>query len=161
MTTSSESTPLVEAPITTSTFIGGADGSDDPPPPIKGVRRLLWWSVPANLGIFIVWGSVPSILLPRQVQLIDPAHGLANLTVIATIGALAALIAQPVAGQISDRTRSRFGRRAPWIVIGGLAGALALVGLALSASIWAIAIVWPLPSVPSGNEYTVPSCGGV
>lgn len=147
MTMSSEPSPLVDNPITTNTFIGEADGSDDPPTPIKGVRRLLWWSIPANLGIFIVWGSVPSILLPQQVQLIDKAQGLANLTIIATIGALAALIAQPVAGQISDRTRSRFGRRAPWIVIGGLAGALSLVGLAFSHSIWAIAIMWPLVQI--------------
>ena len=41
------------------------------------------------------------------------------------------MLAQPIAGQISDRTRSRFGRRAPWIVAGALAGGLALVGLAL------------------------------
>lgn len=144
---SNRSTAPDAAPITETTFIATATGEDDPPTPIKGLRRLLWWSIPANLGIFIVWGSVPSILLPQQVQLIDKAQGLANLTIIATIGAFAALVAQPIAGQISDRTRSRFGRRAPWIILGGLAGALSLVGLAFSHSIWAIAIVWPLVQI--------------
>jgi MFS family permease len=57
------------------------------------------------------------------------------------------MVAQPIAGQISDRTRSRFGRRAPWIVLGASAGGLSLVGLAFSGSVWGILIAWTLVQI--------------
>ena len=64
-----------------------------------------------------------------------------------TIGAFFAMLAQPIAGQISDRTRSRFGRRAPWIFIGALAGGLALVGLAFANSLVGVVIAWTLVQI--------------
>ena len=123
------------SPMTENTFVATAAGNDDPPAPLKGVRRLLWWIIPANLGIFLIWGAVPGILLPAQVTEFDSANKIVNLLIVTTIGSFASILAQPIAGQISDRTRSRFGRRAPWIVLGALAGALALVGLAFSTSL--------------------------
>jgi MFS family permease len=42
------------------------------------------------------------------------------------IGAAVAMISNPVAGALSDRTTGRLGRRRPWIIGGALAGALAL-----------------------------------
>lgn len=66
---------------------------------------------------------------------------------MATIGAFAAMVAQPIAGQVSDRTRSRFGRRAPWIVIGALAGGLSLIGLAFANSLVGVIIAWTLVQV--------------
>ncbi|MGN6220720.1 MAG: MFS transporter [Microbacterium sp.] len=136
------------APITERTFVATAAGNDDPPVPVKGLRRLMWWIIPANLGIFLIWGAVPGILLPRQIALLfGEENKLASFTIAATIGAFAAMLAQPIAGQISDRTRSRFGRRAPWIVLGALAGALALVGLAFANSLVGIIIAWTLVQI--------------
>ena len=137
----------VAGPMTENTFVATAAGNDDPPAPIRGIRRLLFWIVPANLGIFLIWGAVPGILLPQQITLLDPANKVANLAIVATIGALFAMIAQPIAGQISDRTRSRFGRRAPWMILGALAGALSLVGLAFANTLVGIAIAWVLVQV--------------
>lgn len=123
---------------------------EDPPPPVKGLRRLMWSIVPANLSIYILWGAIPTILLPQQITLAfgdaDQVN-VANLAVVSTIGAFAAMIAQPLAGQISDRTRSRFGRRAPWMVIGALAGALALIGLSFADSLVGFIIAWTLVQV--------------
>ncbi|MDR6970520.1 MFS transporter [Leifsonia shinshuensis] len=151
--TSDTSVPLGEssadpAPITTNTFVGTASGNDDPPAPIKGLRRLMVWIIPANLGIYLIWGALPGILLPQQItQLFGEQDKVANLAIAATIGAFAAMIAQPIAGQISDRTRSRFGRRAPWIVIGSLAGGLSLVGLAFANSLVGVVIAWTLVQI--------------
>ncbi|MFJ3473530.1 MFS transporter [Microbacterium maritypicum] len=140
--------PESTVPITETTFIRTAAGNDDPPPPLKGIRRLLGWIIPANLGIFLIWGAVPGILLPQQVTIaLGEENKVANLAIIATIGAFAAMIAQPIAGQISDRTRSRFGRRAPWMIVGVLAGGLALVGLAFADSLVGIAIAWTLVQI--------------
>jgi len=140
--------PAPSALVTEATFVATAAGNDDPPPPIKGVRRLLGWIIPANLGIFLIWGAVPSILLPQQVTLtLGESDKVANLAIVATIGAFFAMIAQPIAGQISDRTRSRFGRRAPWMVLGTLAGGLAMVGLAFANTLIGIVIAWTLVQI--------------
>ncbi len=146
MTMPSEPLASVEEPVDIA-FIEEAAGNDDPPAPIKGLRRLLWWIIPANLGIFLIWGAVPGILLPAQIAGLDPANKVANLAIVATIGVFAAMLAQPIAGQVSDRTRSRFGRRAPWIIIGALAGGLSLVGLAFANSLVGIVIAWTLVQI--------------
>ena len=148
MTMSSEPGAASAAPMTENTFLATAAGNDDPPPPVKGLGRLLGWIIPANLGIFLIWGAVPGILLPQQVAvLFGEEDKVTNLAVVATIGALAALFAQPIAGQISDRTRSRFGRRAPWMMLGALAGALSLVGLAFANSFVGVVIAWVLVQI--------------
>jgi len=151
MSTPSDALPPADPahPPGSIAFIEDASGAQDPPPPIKGVRRLLWWIIPGNLAIFLIWGAVPGILLPQQITLLDPdpVRKVANLAVVMTISAFAAMLAQPIAGQISDRTRSRFGRRAPWMFLGSLAGGLSLVGLAFANSIVGIAIGWILVQV--------------
>ncbi len=150
MTMPSEPAAAEAAPITENTFVATAAGNDDPPPPIKGLRRLMWWIIPANFGIFMIWGAVPGILLPQQITLAFGEEGnanVANLAIVSTIGAFAAMVAQPIAGQISDRTRSRFGRRAPWIVIGALAGALSLIGLVFANSLVGFIVAWVLVQI--------------
>ncbi|QAY61673.1 MFS transporter [Microbacterium protaetiae] len=147
---SSESPTPPAAPITANTFVATAAGNIDPPAPLTGLRRLMTWIIPANLGIFLVWGAVPGILLPQQItQLVGSAdkRDVAVLAIVSTIGAFAAMVAQPIAGQISDRTRSRFGRRTPWIVIGALAGGLSLTGLAFANSVVGIVIAWTLVQI--------------
>jgi MFS family permease len=131
-----------------TTFVATASGNDDPPTPVKGLRRLMWWIIPANLGIFLVWGAVPGILLPQQIAVqFGDANKVATFTVVSTIGAFAAMVGQPIAGQISDRTRTRWGRRAPWIVSGALAGALSLVGLAFANTVVGLIIAWTLVQI--------------
>lgn len=125
-----------------------ADGLVDPPPPVKGtVKRLLGWIIPANISIFIIWGAVPGMLMPLQVSAIDPVNKVSNLAVIATVGALGALIAQPVAGLLSDRTRSRFGRRARWMILGVIVGGLALIGMAFANTLVQIGIAMTMVQI--------------
>jgi MFS family permease len=115
---------------------------------IRGpLRRLLLTLIPTNLALFVAYGAVPGVMLAVQVDRIDPAHKVAHLALITTVGAFAAMIAQPVAGAISDRTRSRFGRRAPWIVLGAVVGGLSLVGIAMAHGIAQIAIAFALMQV--------------
>lgn len=119
------------------------DGVADPLPPVRGtIKRLLGWILPANFAIFLIWGAVPGVLLPLQIAGIDEANKIGNLAIVSTLGAFCAMLAQPLAGTISDRTRSRFGRRAPWMVAGVLIGGLALVGMALANGLVQIAIGW-------------------
>jgi len=146
----SELPDFAAEPMTKNTFVAEATGHDDPPAPVKGLRRLMWSIIPANLAVYVLWGAIPGILLPQQITLAfgeEDQINVANLAIVSTIGAFAAMIAQPIAGQISDRTRSRFGRRAPWIVIGALTGALALIGLAFAGTLVGFIIAWTLVQV--------------
>lgn len=148
--TPSDAPEEVRPPITETTFVATMSGEDDPPPPIKGVRRLLAWIIPANFAIFVIWGAVPGILLQAQIMAMfpnDEKAQVANIALVGTIGALGALIAQPAAGQISDRTRSKFGRRAPWIIAGAVTGGVSLIALGFMNNLAGIIVAWLLVQI--------------
>ncbi|MFT4029210.1 MAG: MFS transporter [Protaetiibacter sp.] len=127
---------------------GVAELESNEPVKIRGkLLKLLLWMLPANISIFILWGAIPGLLLALQVAAIDEENKVANLALVTTIGAFAAMVAQPVAGAISDRTRSRFGRRAPWMVAGALIGGLALVGMAFANTLVMIGIGWVIVQI--------------
>jgi MFS family permease len=87
------------------------------------------------VAIGYLWTSLGGLILPDLViQLVGRAHEGFALGTLEGFGALMAVIWQPVAGAFSDRTRTRFGRRHPYIVGGTIGDVLFLVGLALSGS---------------------------
>lgn len=137
MTTSSTE-PAAEAQSLATELTQGRERIRGP------LRRLLLWFVPGALGIYILWGAIPGILLPVQIEGIDAENKVANLAIATTIGALVAMIVQPVAGTISDRTRTRFGSRAPYIVGGALVGGVALIALGLANTVVLVALCWSL-----------------
>jgi MFS family permease len=108
-------------------------------------RRWIALLALANLGLYLGYLGPISVLLPNQVQAIaGPAHKVAVLGLVTGIGAAVAMIANPVAGALSDRTVSRFGRRRPWIACGVVAGAAALVLLAGQHALAGVIVGWCL-----------------
>lgn len=71
----------------------------------------------------------------------------ASLAFVTSVGVFAAMLTQPVVGLLSDRTRSRWGRRSPWILGGALITGPALVGLCYSPTVGAVAALWVVASV--------------
>ena len=67
-----------------------------------------------------------------------------SLALVTTLAAIVTILFGVFIGVASDRTRSRRGRRAPWIVAGGLLGAAVLVGMIFSPSVALLALLWPL-----------------
>ncbi|RZU66142.1 Na+/melibiose symporter-like transporter [Microterricola gilva] len=135
--------PITDADISASTVPSTA-------PPEKltpQLRRFFSFIVPVNIAIYLVIGAVPGVLLPLQVQGIDEANKAANLAIITGIGAVAAMIVSPIAGLISDRTRSRFGRRAPWMLGGAIATGLALVGMGFANGVVQLVIAWTIVQI--------------
>ncbi len=100
----------------------------------------------------VMWLGLPigQIVLARQVEGIDPAHKVSSYGLVTAVGALVALVVTPLAGALSDRTTSRFGRRRPWILGCALGSAGALTLLAHSATIGILVAAWALGQVP-GN----------
>lgn len=108
------------------------------------LRRLLVWYGLATLGAWLAIGAVNGVLLPLQIEELDPGRKAANLAVTATLGALAGMLAQPIAGLLSDRTRSRRGPRATWILAGALGAAGGLVVLGGMSGFAGIVVVYVL-----------------
>ena len=121
-----------------------AFGSVTPERMTKPLKRLFGFSVPLFLSVYLIVGAIPGVLLPLQVAGIDEANKVGNLALITGIGAIVAMIASPIAGLISDRTRSRFGRRAPWLVVGALTTGLTLVGMGFANGVVQLVIGWSI-----------------
>lgn len=116
------------------------------PATLKTLRlRNLFLTLPlAILGFSVFWGAVQGIFLPLQVQAIDGAEQNSALALIVSFGAIASMVAAPIAGTLTDRTRTRIGGRAPWLIAGGLSTfALAMV-LSMSTSVAVLAVVFVL-----------------
>ena len=119
--------------------------SPDAEPSRRVGKRWIAFIALANLGLYLGYFGPLEVLLPNQVQAIAGSdHKVAVLGWVTGIGAAAAMISNPVAGALSDRTAGRFGRRHPWTVCGALAGAAALVFLAGQHTIAGVIIGWCL-----------------
>lgn len=72
----------------------------------------------AQVGAYMSFIPLLQILVPLKAAEIDPAHKAITLAQVSLMGAVVAGLANLVAGAVSDRTTSRFGRRRPWLLIG-------------------------------------------
>lgn len=70
---------------------------------------------------------VAAVLLPQRLADIAPDSKDAIFGVLNSATALASLISNLVVGNMSDRTRSIFGRRTPWIASGGIVAGISAV----------------------------------
>src|SRR2546421_1660667 len=89
-------------------------------------RGFMFALTAAAISLYILYAGIGALLLPFQIGLLAPGSKIAILSFFTSITVLIALFANPLAGSLSDRTTSRFGRRRPWIFVGGL---LTVVGL--------------------------------
>jgi MFS family permease len=101
----------------------------------------------ANLGLWMAFFTPIQILLPQQIEAIDAANKETMLAWVFGFGALAAVLANPIAGALSDRTCVRIagrelGRRHIWTAGGAIAGAAALLLLAQQHTIVGVALAW-------------------
>jgi MFS family permease len=110
--------------------------------PATPFPRLLAVMLSSNVGALVALLTPLQLLLTLQVTRIDSANAAAAFGFITGIGALFALVANPLAGRISDRTANRFGRRRTWILTGALGGALVLFAHSFTTEIWQVALVW-------------------
>ncbi|WP_423184451.1 MFS transporter [Arthrobacter sp. NyZ413] len=104
--------------------------------------RLLTGVLPATVGMYALYQGIQQVLIPLQVQEIDPKQKVANLAIITAISAVTSLIALPIGGAVSDRTRGRFGRRSPWLLASGITSAILVVIMGLMNFLWPLAIVY-------------------
>src|SRR6476661_8814732 len=96
----------------------------------KVTARWVTGLVLVNVGINAAFFGPINVFIGQQAISIDAPSKEAILSLVTACGAAVSLVANPLFGAFSDRTTSRFGRRAPWVLAGAVLGAAALVGLA-------------------------------
>jgi MFS family permease len=109
------------------------------------VKRLRWFDF---LSINLFWlgmnfrnTAVGTFFMPYLVDIYAPADWRNTaLSMMRTAGLIIAMLVQPAAGLISDRSTSRFGRRRPFILIGTLLDLVFLVAIGLSSSYWSLLV---------------------
>jgi MFS family permease len=97
------------------------------------------------------WGAMLAVVLPIEVLSRSPeaSKGLA-LGLIAGVGSLVGMVAQPVAGAFSDRCQYRWGRRRPFVLGGALINVAGLLWMPRTTSLFALAAAFTL--VQLGNN---------
>ncbi len=105
----------------------------------------------AWLAIWTVQLTPVQLLLPLQLdtssQGEDWIAGVVWAGVVLSVGGLVGIIAAPLSGRWSDRTRSRWGRRRPWAVGGSLVSAIGLVLTGQVTGPLAVGAAWIVVSV--------------
>lgn len=104
--------------------------------------RVLVGQVIVKLALFATYAAFVSVLLPARIADLDPVNKVAALAAISTVAFAVNAIAQPLVGALSDRTRSRIGRRLPWMIAGALLGGLAIGGLGGAPTVLLVGALW-------------------
>ncbi|MFN8214325.1 MAG: MFS transporter [Candidatus Nanopelagicales bacterium] len=112
--------------------------------PERNVRGLFMAGLAlANLGIMVAFFAPLQNLLPRMSEQISgPTGKEAALAIVTGVGVIGSVIGNPLAGALSDRTTSRWGRRRPWMLGGSLLGFVGLILLPNMNTIWSLTIAW-------------------
>ena len=98
-----------------------------------------------GFGISGFFMAMESVILPVLVMGLVP-DGAKNtlLSVLGLSGLMVAALVQPIAGWYSDRTRTRLGRRVPYMIWGCLSVTLGMLGLASAVNYISLFVVWVL-----------------
>lgn len=102
------------------------------------MKRILRWydHLAINihwLGINIATGAITPVILPYLVALfVQEEQKNTYLATVRVVGLAVAMLIQPVAGMLSDRTTSRWGRRRPYIFWGTILNIIFLLVVGIS-----------------------------
>ncbi|NEA31764.1 MFS transporter [Streptomyces sp. SID13031] len=98
----------------------------------------------ANVGVFATFLGPIQVLLAKQSDNVAGGNKEFVFGLVTGIGAAVSVVANPVAGAMSDRTSSRFGRRVPWVFGGALGGAAGLLVLSGASTVAVMVVGWCL-----------------
>ena len=116
-------------------------------------RLSLWRIIEMNIGFFGLQFS-----FGLQQANMGPIYGFlgadeATMPLLWLAGPMTGLLVQPIIGAMSDRTRSRFGRRTPYFLIGAIICSISLFLMPTSPTLWmAASLLWLLDA---GNNVTM------
>ena len=124
---------------------GGAAGPLEPEP--RGGHRvgggfIALYALAYMSMILLLLAPLLVTLALKVSSLVGIEEAPNSLALVAGVGALVAMVANPFFGRMSDRTVSRLGMRRPWIVIGLVGGSLGMLVVALAPSVLVVLAGW-------------------
>ncbi len=118
--------------------------------PLQASKSYIWLLVLGQFGIFVAFITPIAISLAVRVSALAPGHD-EYLGYITGAGSVAVMIVTPIVGILSDRTRTRLGRRRPWILGGMLVGVASLFVMGLAPSVLILGVGWILAQIGWGQ----------
>jgi Na+/melibiose symporter-like transporter len=98
-----------------------------------------------GFALTALWQSLHSIILPlRLLDFVAESQKNTYLGLLTLSGLFLAMFVQPLAGAVSDRSSFKWGRRRPYILIGGILALLFIPGIGIAGSYAAVFIVYCL-----------------
>ncbi|WP_297316365.1 MFS transporter [Bifidobacterium indicum] len=95
--------------------------------------------------VFMMSGTIGStVLLPARFNTLGIGQGETILGTMNSIGIIFALISNVIFGALSDASNSRFGKRTPWIIIGGPIAGIGFYLTSISPTLVTIVASWSL-----------------
>lgn len=114
-----------------------------------GVRQARTGMVRVGAAVLIgtvAWASTfaasMSVLLPQRIAILAPDDKVSLLATLTMVIAVIGLVGTVFFGAVSDRTRTRWGSRTPWILGGAVGAAVFMVGLSGAQSFGTILLWW-------------------
>ncbi|MER7107161.1 MFS transporter [Streptomyces sp. NPDC000229] len=121
------------------------------PEPDKAPGKLIFGLAFAQFGIMLALLTPVTVTLALRVaQIVPEADRGAALGQVLALGAVLAMLGNPVFGALSDRTTSRLGRRRPWLTGGAVATLAGLAIVALGTGVPTLMLGWALAQL-GGN----------
>ncbi|MFT4230214.1 MAG: MFS transporter [Microbacterium sp.] len=126
-------------------LVGGGRPVNARTPGAAGARWFTLFTL-AWLALWTAQLTPLQLLIPLQLDTPGTADrwisGVVSSGLVLGVGGLAGVVAAPLAGALSDRTRGSFGRRRPWALGGVALAVLSLIGLAFADGPWSVGIAW-------------------
>jgi len=113
-------------------------------------------SVPVRVGVALALGcflwlgpylGVNAVLLPARVAEIAPQEKTGVIALLATVAMIVATLANVLIGAFSDLTRSRWGRRSPWLIVGSIGSAAMLLAVGRASTVGQLVLLWAIYQV--------------
>lgn len=119
----------------------------------KRFRRIDYVKITIfGFALSALWQSMHTIVLPlRLLDFVAEGEKNTYLGLLTFTGLLLAIIVQPIAGAISDRSFFRWGRRRPYVVLGTAAALLFFPGIGLAGSLAVLFISYCLLQVSTNT----------
>lgn len=110
----------------------------------KMPKRLAWGLLIGCVSWMGPYSGMNATLLPAKIGVLDPVHKVKLVATFAAIAMIVALVANIIEGALSDRTRSKFGKRKPWIIGGSIISVLMFFVLSWAPSIPILLATWTI-----------------
>ncbi len=119
----------------------------------NGFRRIDYLKITIyGFGLAALASSLHTIILPlRVLDFVAESEKATYLGLLTFAGLIVAMVVQPIAGAISDRSGFGWGRRRPYILLGTILALLFLAGIGSGGSYVVILITWCLLQASSNT----------